>query len=217
MVGVLCCRLHRIALESEFVSAQLHKWVDLIFGYKQTGAEAEAAHNVFLPTSYQSNHRALSSPTPSRAEAAAMTLGLSSGLPSLKLASGLSSAGSKRQAGSEKEEGELRVSEALNCGLCPTQLLSEPHPARYGPGTVQNLFKWHKHIKLFARHKIYGPIRPNGTLRGGGNGGLIGSFFGNTHRTLGGGLGVYSSGNSGKTYLNNPVVFLQLIGKERVV
>ncbi len=35
------------ALECDYVSQNLHKWIDLIFGYKQNGDEALAAHNVF--------------------------------------------------------------------------------------------------------------------------------------------------------------------------
>lgn len=35
----------RNALESEYVSKNLHCWIDLIFGYKQRGEEAEKAHN----------------------------------------------------------------------------------------------------------------------------------------------------------------------------
>eukprot|EP01084_Bolivina_argentea_P022911 42621_1 len=46
-------RMHRNALESEYVSLNLHKWIDLIFGYKQRGLEAIDAQNVFYPWTYE--------------------------------------------------------------------------------------------------------------------------------------------------------------------
>uniref|UniRef100_A0A3Q0T8R0 Neurobeachin n=1 Tax=Amphilophus citrinellus TaxID=61819 RepID=A0A3Q0T8R0_AMPCI len=46
-------RINRMALESEFVSCQLHQWIDLIFGYKQRGPEAVRALNVFNFLSYE--------------------------------------------------------------------------------------------------------------------------------------------------------------------
>uniref|UniRef100_A0A8K9XWM6 Neurobeachin n=1 Tax=Oncorhynchus mykiss TaxID=8022 RepID=A0A8K9XWM6_ONCMY len=46
-------RINRMALESEFVSCQLHQWIDLIFGYKQRGPEAVRALNVFHFLSYE--------------------------------------------------------------------------------------------------------------------------------------------------------------------
>jgi len=46
-------RQHRRALESEYVSAHLHEWIDLIFGYKQKGKDAEEAMNVFYYCCYE--------------------------------------------------------------------------------------------------------------------------------------------------------------------
>ena len=47
------CALPSFLQESEYVSAHLNEWIDLIFGYKQTGPEAEKAMNVFNKYSYQ--------------------------------------------------------------------------------------------------------------------------------------------------------------------
>lgn len=46
-------RIHREALESSHVSANLHHWIDLIFGYKQRGPAAEEALNVFFHLTYE--------------------------------------------------------------------------------------------------------------------------------------------------------------------
>ncbi|KAJ1461997.1 BEACH domain-containing protein, partial [Pelagophyceae sp. CCMP2097] len=43
---------HRAALESDHVSAHLHLWVDLVFGYKQRGRNAVEARNVFFYLCY---------------------------------------------------------------------------------------------------------------------------------------------------------------------
>ncbi|KAJ8681165.1 hypothetical protein QAD02_016952 [Eretmocerus hayati] len=43
----------RNALESDWVSNNLHNWIDLIFGYKQRGEEAVKADNVFFHLCYE--------------------------------------------------------------------------------------------------------------------------------------------------------------------
>lgn len=46
-------RINRLALESDYVSRHLHKWADLIFGFKQRGEEAVKALNTFVHVTYE--------------------------------------------------------------------------------------------------------------------------------------------------------------------
>lgn len=46
-------RKHRLALESDHVSSNLHQWIDLIFGHRQQGEAAVEALNVFYYCSYE--------------------------------------------------------------------------------------------------------------------------------------------------------------------
>jgi len=46
-------RINRQALESDYVSKNIHLWADLIFGYKQRGAEAVKALNTFVHVTYE--------------------------------------------------------------------------------------------------------------------------------------------------------------------
>jgi hypothetical protein len=46
-------RVMRQALESEHVSEHLHEWIDLVFGVRQQGREAEEALNVFYYLTYE--------------------------------------------------------------------------------------------------------------------------------------------------------------------
>jgi len=62
-------RINRLALESEIVSSQLHKWIDLIFGYKQRGPEASKATNVFYYLTYEGKVDLNSIPDPVQKQA----------------------------------------------------------------------------------------------------------------------------------------------------
>jgi Beige/BEACH domain/WD domain, G-beta repeat len=46
-------RINRQALESEYVSRNLHLWLDLVFGHKQRGDEAIACLNTFVHVTYE--------------------------------------------------------------------------------------------------------------------------------------------------------------------
>eukprot|EP00300_Choanocystis_sp_HF-7_P023908 c25296_g1_i1.p1 GENE.c25296_g1_i1~~c25296_g1_i1.p1 ORF type:complete len:604 (-),score=114.83 c25296_g1_i1:47-1783(-) len=62
-------RVMRAALESEYVSQNLHHWIDLIFGYKQTGKAAEEADNVFFYLTYEGQVDIESIPDPIQRQA----------------------------------------------------------------------------------------------------------------------------------------------------
>ena len=60
-------RVHRQALESPLVRAELPHWIDLVFGYKQKGAAALEAVNVFHPATYPGEQGAELDPVEERA------------------------------------------------------------------------------------------------------------------------------------------------------
>ncbi|XP_051902134.1 neurobeachin a isoform X11 [Hippocampus zosterae] len=108
-------RINRMALESEFVSCQLHQWIDLIFGYKQRGPEAVRALNVFNFLSYEGavNLDVL--------DAAQREVGNWSPQPvEARRRSRLTPAVSV----------QVMEAQIQACGQIPSQLLIEPHPPR---------------------------------------------------------------------------------------
>uniref|UniRef100_A0A8C1QEL9 Neurobeachin n=1 Tax=Cyprinus carpio TaxID=7962 RepID=A0A8C1QEL9_CYPCA len=97
-------RINRLALESEFVSCQLHQWIDLIFGYKQQGPEAVRALNVFYYLTYEGAVNLSSISDPMIREVSVFP-SLTQTLPAV--------------------ESQIR-----GFGQTPCQLLIEPHPPR---------------------------------------------------------------------------------------
>lgn len=99
-------RMMRKALESPHVSSCLHRWIDLIFGFSQRGEHAEEHNNLFLPLSYEDN------PTIKRLQA-------------------------QREGDPGEQSLESRVEEhsamtiIKQFGQTPSQLFTEPHPARF--------------------------------------------------------------------------------------
>eukprot|EP01127_Copromyxa_protea_P006728 TRINITY_DN1671_c0_g1_i4.p1 TRINITY_DN1671_c0_g1~~TRINITY_DN1671_c0_g1_i4.p1 ORF type:complete len:1157 (+),score=202.86 TRINITY_DN1671_c0_g1_i4:3973-7443(+) len=61
--------INRLALESEYVSQNLHHWIDLIFGYKQRGPESVKACNTFYFLTYEGAVDYTTLDDPVRAEA----------------------------------------------------------------------------------------------------------------------------------------------------
>ena len=48
-------RVHREALESDYVSANLHRWIDLIFGFRQQGEAAIESANIYHHLFHEDN------------------------------------------------------------------------------------------------------------------------------------------------------------------
>ena len=103
----------RQALESDHVSANLHHWIDLIFGHKQRGVAALEADNLFYHLTYEGSLDLDSdlSPPPN----------------------GVTKDGSISRNKMEREAIDVQIQEF---GQTPKQLFYEPHPRRDGDASV---------------------------------------------------------------------------------
>ncbi|CBZ52703.1 hypothetical protein NCLIV_024920 [Neospora caninum Liverpool] len=102
----------RRALEGTWTSKHLHNWIDLIFGYKQTGEPARLAHNVFHPLTY-------ANATAAAATGSCCPLGAQRPHLSPAVATTLH----------QLQPSALQV-QLQEFGQTPIQLFGEPHPMR---------------------------------------------------------------------------------------
>ena len=107
-------RIMRNALESDYVSSHIHEWIDLIFGHKQKGIEAEKNLNVYYYLTYEGAidiRKILSSSTVSLQE--------------------LDDEEKRKEEEQKQVERESILAQINNYGQTPMQLFTDPHPPRY--------------------------------------------------------------------------------------
>jgi WD40 repeat protein len=117
--------LNRAALESEYVSAHLHEWVDLIFGFRSSPRHAALeSDNLFHPYTYEESVSDMKSRLESRVSEAKRLAQIAS--------DGASSMSTESADQLKQAEGELQAlfGYVQNFGQGPPLLFEEPHVPR---------------------------------------------------------------------------------------